>query len=91
MARMASRFVPLTGASNFRDLGGLPITGGATTAWGQVFRSDTLQELTEQDVKTVLDEVGIHEPLMALPQTPDEGEGWAGAIDAMIAAGLFEA
>jgi len=59
MARMASRFVPLTGASNFRDLGGLPITGGATTAWGQVFRSDTLQELTEQDVKTVLDEVGI--------------------------------
>lgn len=55
---MTSRFLPLTGASNFRDLGGLP-TGGGMTTWGRVFRSDTLQELTEQDVKVVLDEVGI--------------------------------
>lgn len=45
----------------------------------------------DPELDIVLDEVGIHEPLMALPQTPDEGEGWAGAIDAMIAAGLFEA
>jgi len=55
---MTSRFLHLTGASNFRDLGGLP-AGGGTTTWGRVFRSDTLQELTEQDVKVVLDEVGI--------------------------------
>jgi protein tyrosine/serine phosphatase len=57
---MSSRFVPLTGASNFRDLGGLPIAGGSrSTTWGRVFRSDTLQELTEQDVKTVVNDVGL--------------------------------
>jgi protein tyrosine/serine phosphatase len=58
MAEMASRFVPLTGCSNFRDLGGLPTATG-TTSWGRVFRSDTLQELTEADVRHVVDEVGL--------------------------------
>ena len=56
---MASRFVPLHGSSNFRDLGGLPTTTGATTAWHRVYRSDTLQELTEGDVKTLLGDVGL--------------------------------
>jgi protein-tyrosine phosphatase len=56
---MPSRFVPLHGASNFRDLGGLPTASGRTTAWRRVFRSDTLQELTEHDVKTLLGEIGL--------------------------------
>jgi hypothetical protein len=44
----------------------------------------------DAELDSVVDQVGMYEPLMALPQTPDEGEGWSGAIDAMIAAGLFE-
>jgi protein tyrosine/serine phosphatase len=56
---MTSRFVPLHGASNFRDLGGMPISSGGTTRWQRVFRSDTLQELTPADVKLLLDQVGL--------------------------------
>ena len=44
----------------------------------------------DAELDSMLDEVAIHEPLMTLPQSPDEGEGWSGAMDAMIAAGLFE-
>lgn len=45
----------------------------------------------DTDLEAMLEEVGTHEPLMTLPQVPDEGEGegWSGAMDAMIAAGLF--
>jgi protein-tyrosine phosphatase len=56
---MSRRFVPLSGASNFRDLGGLPTTTGGTTQWGTVFRSDTLQELTDDDVKVIVNDVGL--------------------------------
>jgi protein tyrosine/serine phosphatase len=56
---MSSRFVPLLGASNFRDLGGLPTAHGGTTAWGRVFRSDTLQELAPSDVKRLLGDYGL--------------------------------
>jgi hypothetical protein len=45
------RLVPLTGAFNFRDLGGYPTTGGRRTRWGRLFRSDTLHELTQADVE----------------------------------------
>ncbi len=47
------RLVPLTGAFNFRDLGGYPGPGGRSTRWGTVFRSDTLQWLSESDVRLV--------------------------------------
>lgn len=56
---MTSRFVPLVGASNFRDLGGLPLRGGGATRWRRVFRSDTLQELTPSDVKLLLGDIGL--------------------------------
>ena len=55
---MTSRFVPLTGASNFRDLGGIPTAAGETR-WRRVFRSDTLQELTDADVKLLTGEIGL--------------------------------
>ena len=41
---------PLVGAYNFRDLGGLPLRGGGVTRSGRLFRSDTLQTLTDADV-----------------------------------------
>jgi protein-tyrosine phosphatase len=53
----ANRLLPLIGAFNFRDLGGYPTSGGVT-AWGQLFRSDTLTGLTEDDV-AVLAELGL--------------------------------
>ena len=45
----------------------------------------------DADLDEVLEEVGTTEPLMAFTQSfDDEGEDWSGAIDALIAAGLFE-
>lgn len=47
----------------------------------------------EADLEEMLEEVGTTEPLMAFTQSFDdqtEGEDWSGAIDALIAAGLFE-
>lgn len=45
-----ARLVPLTGSFNFRDLGGYPTGDGRTTRWARLFRSDTLHELTPEDV-----------------------------------------
>ncbi|MEM8904922.1 MAG: tyrosine-protein phosphatase, partial [Actinomycetota bacterium] len=39
------RWVPATGVVNARDLGGLPIVGGGSTSFGQLFRSARLSEL----------------------------------------------
>jgi len=44
------RFVPLDGAFNFRDLGGLPTTDGGVTRAGVMFRSDALHHLVPSDV-----------------------------------------
>jgi protein-tyrosine phosphatase len=52
------RLLPLVGAYNFRDLGGYPTSDGRLTRWGKLFRSDTLQELTEEDLK-VLGGIGL--------------------------------
>lgn len=43
-----SRAVPLTGALNARDLGGLPVAGGQVAS-GRVLRADALTGLTDQD------------------------------------------
>jgi protein-tyrosine phosphatase len=45
-----ARLLPLTGAYNFRDLGGYPTTDGRSTRWNCLFRSDALHELTADDV-----------------------------------------
>lgn len=45
----------------------------------------------ETELDEVLEEVGSYEPLMTFTQSFDESdEGWSGAFDAMIAAGLFD-
>ena len=51
--RIATRVIPLAGASNFRDVGGYPTTDGHRVKWGQVFRSNALSDLTAADYKTV--------------------------------------
>jgi rhodanese-related sulfurtransferase len=52
------RLVALEGAFNFRDLGGYPSRDGQHTRWGRLYRSDTLHELTEADLK-VIRELGL--------------------------------
>ena len=49
----ADRLVALEGAFNFRDLGGYPAGPGRRTRWRRLFRSDTLSELTADDLATL--------------------------------------
>ena len=46
----ASRFLPLEGTLNTRDLGGLPVAGGRLTQTGRVLRSDGPASLTDADL-----------------------------------------
>jgi protein-tyrosine phosphatase len=55
---MKQRLVALEGAMNFRDLGGYPTRDGRHVAWGRVYRSDGLHQLTDGDLQ-VLHELGI--------------------------------
>ena len=56
--RVPGRALPLTGALNFRDLGGYPTREGATVAYGMVYRSGALHRLTQADF-ALLDPLGI--------------------------------
>ena len=46
--------LPLLGAVNVRELGGIPCPGGQT-AWHRFLRSDELSSLTESDIRLLLD------------------------------------
>ena len=60
MSAGESRGAPaLTGAFNFRDLGGLPTADGRRTRPGRLFRSDTLQALTVADVTHLVASLGV--------------------------------
>lgn len=47
---IAERLLPLEGPRNFRDLGGYPTEDGRRVRWGQVFRADSLAELSDADI-----------------------------------------
>ena len=51
--------IALSGALNFRDLGGYQTVDGRQTRYGRVFRSNSLQELTEVDVTVIRDKLGL--------------------------------
>ena len=53
-----TRHLNLAGASNFRDLGGYPARDGRHTRWRQLFRSNHLGHLTDDDI-VVLRELGL--------------------------------
>lgn len=50
-----SRSHLLTGASNFRDLGGYAVPDGRAVRWRRIFRSDHLAALTQQDMRVLTD------------------------------------
>jgi len=58
MSVSPTRHLNLSGASNFRDLGGYPTSDGRTVRWRQIFRSNHLGHLTDDDV-SVLRELGV--------------------------------
>ena len=62
------------GTANFRDLGGLPTDDGQIRP-GLLFRSDTLQELTADDVDVLVRRLGLR--LVVDLRAPEEvaGEG----------------
>jgi protein-tyrosine phosphatase len=55
------RWVRLDGTTNTRDLGGLPTTDGGRTAAGRILRSDNLQTLSRDDVRRLVDEIGLRQ------------------------------
>ena len=53
MSEAPARHLSLSGASNFRDLGGYPARNGRIVRWRQIFRSNHLGHLTEGDIAVV--------------------------------------
>jgi protein-tyrosine phosphatase len=53
------RWLPLDGAANARDLGGLPTDSGTEVQPHRLLRSDNLQGLTPADVRLLVDEYGL--------------------------------
>jgi protein-tyrosine phosphatase len=52
-------WVELKGAVNVRDLGGLPAENGGETVSSRLLRGDNLQELTPDDVATLVRGIGV--------------------------------
>lgn len=55
---LAARRLPLEGACDFRDMGGIRTKDGRFVKWGKIFRSDDLLLLTDNDL-AYLDETPI--------------------------------
>lgn len=53
MLRHPDRSLKLSGASNFRDLGGYTGAGGQAVRWRRIFRSDHLAALTPEDLQAL--------------------------------------
>ncbi len=52
-------WIPLAGAENTRDLGGTPTYDGRSVQPRRLIRSDNLQHLTGEDVRLLIDTVGV--------------------------------
>jgi protein-tyrosine phosphatase len=53
MIEVQNRWVPLTGATNVRDLGGYDV-GTTSTRWQSLYRADNLHRLTDDDQQLLL-------------------------------------
>lgn len=54
-----AQWIELAGADNVRDLGGLPTVDGGAVVPGRLIRSANLQELTDDDVRHLVDDLGV--------------------------------
>ncbi|NRA40966.1 MAG: tyrosine-protein phosphatase [Pseudomonadales bacterium] len=57
---LSDRVVDLQSVSNFRDLGGYPTACGRSVKWGKLFRSATLTHASDQDIDTIVSQLGIN-------------------------------
>lgn len=65
----------LEGAYNFRDLGGLPLQDGGVLPMGRLFRSDTVQAITQADADYLVRELGLRTVVDLRLTEEVEGEG----------------
>jgi protein-tyrosine phosphatase len=79
------RWVRLDGTTNTRDLGGLPTADGGRTAPGRILRSDNLQTLSDDDVRRLVDDIGLREviDLRTSAEILLEGRGPLRDVDAV--------
>jgi protein tyrosine/serine phosphatase len=71
----SDRWLELDGAVNVRDLGGLPTEDGRTTNHGVILRSDNLQELSDKDVRRLVDDLGLQTVVDLRTPTEVESSG----------------
>lgn len=71
------RWIPLEGAANVRDLGGLPTLDGRRTVFGRLLRGDNLQGLTAADRRLLVDDLRLRTvvDLRAMAELVLEGPG----------------
>jgi protein-tyrosine phosphatase len=86
VSRPAQPAALLSGAFNFRDLGGLPTTDGSRTVFGSVFRSDALDDLTPRDFEILGGVLGIKTvvDLRAAVETEGRQPPWKRGLDAEL-------
>jgi protein-tyrosine phosphatase len=71
------QWIDLDGADNARDVGGLPTSDGHTVQPGRLIRSDSLQELTPDDVRHLVDDLNVRAvaDLRTTAEVTGEGPG----------------
>lgn len=79
----ALRLLPLEGGRNFRDLGGYETESGQTVAWGRVYRSGVMTELTASDYRYLAGlGIGVVCDFRSVSEREEEPTDWAaGDID----------
>ena len=70
-----TQWLQLQGADNVRDVGGMPLTGGGQVRSGRLLRSDSLQALTESDVRLLVDEYRVRDVVDLRSGVEVRGEG----------------
>jgi len=53
------RWLDLDGVVNMRDVGGVPTVDGGEVATGRLLRSDNLQDLSDGDIRRLVEDVGV--------------------------------
>lgn len=78
--KVAERTVPLSGGTNFRDVGGYQTADGRDVRWGMIYRSSELVNLTAEDYE-VLNRLGIRAvyDLRSTEERKDRPIVWQGA------------
>ncbi len=82
-----SSTVQLEGVINFRDVGGVPVGSDHHIAYGRLFRSDTLQFLTPEDINILIESIGLKTDvdLRLSFEIEVEGRGLLGETDVVFA------